>query len=138
MKLKQYIDTAELDARLSRSSNVNLTTKVGRYIRNRDSEDIALFPNVSFHTATSTGWLYSLTVLPISEQRASIRYDLFRSQAEEKSDATLASEHLKATLGDGIQALEKEYPSQLNRPVQELGAEHAGTHPCARSRSAPG
>lgn len=110
MRLNQYLNAAKLETRISQP----LTTILGRFLKNGKSEDASVFPNSSFHGIRDTALVYSLSIVPVSEEKTSIRYDLFSSQGENNSNAGDVSTNLKNLLNEAIGILEREYQNRVN------------------------
>jgi hypothetical protein len=107
--LGRFLDNTGLEASMA---NGSLAAKLARYFKGRPAEDVAVFPNASFHTIRDTDLLYSLSFLPVSEQRTLVRYDLL-SRGANGRNARL-SENLKEFLNRAIRGLEEEYQSHVN------------------------
>lgn len=116
--LGRVLDQTGLEERMSRLGNGSLTAKLARYFRGHQAEDAAVFPNASFHTIADTNMFYSLSFLPVSEQKTLIRYDLFCTGG---SHSPGMSETLKVFLNEGIRSLEQEYQTYINREYASPG-----------------
>lgn len=89
-----------------------LAAKLARYFKGQEAEDVAVFPNASFHTIRNTDLLYSLSFLPASAQKTLVRYDLLSRSANCQN--ACMSENLKEFLNEAIRGLEREYQCHVN------------------------
>lgn len=115
VRLNQCLDAMKLENRIYQSAGLPLATKLGGYITKRKSEGVSLFPNASFHAISNTELVYSLSVVPASEEKSLIRYDVFSSRGQNNANAGDISETLKDFLNEGIEILEREYQCHVSR-----------------------
>lgn len=115
VRLNQHLDATKLENSIYQSAGLPLATKLSRFFKKQKSEAVSLFPNVSFHAVGNTDLLYSLGLVPVSEQKTLIRYDVFSGQGENGVNASDISAKLKDFLNEGIGTLEREYQCRVGR-----------------------
>lgn len=127
VRLNQCLDATKLESRIYQSAGLPLATKLGGYIMKRKSEGVSVFPNVSFHAVSNTELVYSLSVVPVSEEKSLIRYDVFSSRGQNNANAGEISETLKDFLNEGIGILEREYQCHVSRSEYVLSTVRPST-----------
>lgn len=120
VRLNQCLDATKLENRIYQSAGLSLATKLGGYFTKRKSEGVSVFPNASFHAVSNTELVYSLSIVPTSEENSLIRYDVFSSRVQDNANASDISEALKEFLNEGIEILEREYQCHVSRPEYVL------------------
>lgn len=111
MTLDGFLNTANLERELRKQGAIPLMAHIARLFQ-RSSEDYRVFPITSVHTIQGTGCWYSLHVLPVSESRTAIRYDLFCNKTTSASSA--ASGVLGHLVAGRIRELETHYRSCIS------------------------
>lgn len=132
--LVRFLDNMELESSMAALANGSLAAKVIRYFKRQEADDVAVYPNASFHTIRDTELLYSLSFLPSSEQKTLIRYDLF-SRGGNTVDPRI-SENLKGLLNGSIRGLEREYQFHVSKTGYAYQARDALTRLMLNSQSA--
>ncbi|PWY72315.1 iron-sulfur cluster-binding protein [Aspergillus heteromorphus CBS 117.55] len=74
-------------------------------------EDIIVFPFTTIHTLKRTTYWYSLSFIPISEKRTSIRFDLHCTRDSSSPNHLIILEGLIGLVNKSSRALEAEYQS---------------------------
>ncbi|PYI10743.1 iron-sulfur cluster-binding protein [Aspergillus sclerotiicarbonarius CBS 121057] len=81
------------------------------------AEDIRVFPFATFHTIGDAALWYSLSFVPMSETRTSVRFDLYSHGERCGLRSSAMQDDLSSRLNTSIQALEIEFQSYSGNPM---------------------
>ncbi|GKZ28155.1 hypothetical protein AbraCBS73388_011935, partial [Aspergillus brasiliensis] len=81
------------------------------------SEDTRVFPFTTFHTVRGGVFWYSLSFIPISESRTSVRIDLYSHKKMRSPTSSVTAERLFSKFANCVQNLETKLPSHSETPT---------------------
>ncbi|PYH94266.1 iron-sulfur cluster-binding protein [Aspergillus ellipticus CBS 707.79] len=110
LRLKRFIDDETWVQDLPRQAYTLLLWRLSSNLR-KHSDDIRVSPFTTIHTVKNTVYWYSLSFIPISERRTSIRFDLYCSKDSGNLDSFTIPKRLIDLLTKRTLALEVEYKS---------------------------
>ncbi|KAF9891331.1 hypothetical protein FE257_004186 [Aspergillus nanangensis] len=108
LRRKELVEAVKLERETSRQNSMPLVMKLIDRFR-RPSESLSTLPFSSVHTVNGTECWYSLSLIPITERKVSVRYDVYCFKNTAPFNCEYISQALEKFLNEAIHELETEY-----------------------------
>ncbi|RAL02696.1 putative iron-sulfur cluster-binding protein [Aspergillus ibericus CBS 121593] len=116
LRAQRFIDSTKLQHEPPQPKYRFLSSRLFNSPR-RCSEDIRVFPFTTFHTLEGAAIWYSLSFVPISAQKTSVRFDLYSHRDMGGPRRSAIQDDLSSRLKTDIQVLEVEFQSYFGSPT---------------------